>query len=149
MSDDFIDPPPSAEPGEGNLRGDDLINKVCVFLPRAVGQWPAKPAEGDQKAMKASDYVECEVWVIGVGGIETHGDSVRLAWWRSVPGLRDNIGRFIEGKVRVNEDRSRTIERLSDADKKAVRALKDEILAQSAATTATLEVTPEHSDEPF
>ena len=153
MSDEeFGDPLPPAE--SSGLRGDDLLNKICVFYPREMGEYAPTPAQDGKEAMKGGPYVVCEVWVIGLGGVEEHDSAVRISWWRSVPGLKARIGSFIQGQVKVNEDRSRTIMPLTEQAKAAIGVVRDQILAERDATDAALGESPagdlaEHSSEPF
>jgi len=98
----IVDPPEPPE-GGGSMRAKDLVNKVCIFRPASIGEWPAKPATESEKAMKAQPYVECDVWVLDRQGITEEGSGVRVGWWKAVEQLRDSMGRLVAAKPRTEE----------------------------------------------
>lgn len=102
---DFLDPPEPPE-GSASLKAKDLKNKVCLFRPTAVGEWPAKEATEDEKAKPAQPYVECDVWVLDRAGVTDEGTAVRVGWWKAVAQLKDNIGQIVAAKPMEQDDRS-------------------------------------------
>lgn len=86
------------------MRAKDLVNKVCVFRPLSLGEWPAKAATETEKAMKAQPYVECDVWVLDRQGITEEGTGVRVGWWKAVEQLKAcGLGSFVPAKPRTEE----------------------------------------------
>lgn len=102
---DFVDPPEPPDPDAG-MKAKNLKNRVCLFRPTAMGEWPAKEAEGDEKAKAAQPYVECDVWVLESEGVVEEGTGVRVGWWRAVEQLKDSLGKFVGGKPVEQDDRS-------------------------------------------
>lgn len=102
---DFLDPPEPPE-GSASLKAKDLKNKVCLFRPTAVGEWPAKEATEEEKAKPAQPYVECDVWVLDRAGVTDEGTAVRVGWWKAVAQLKDNIGQIVAAKPMEQDDRS-------------------------------------------
>ena len=99
----YSDPP---EPPEGgsSMRATELVNKICLFRPDSLGEWPAKEAELDdegnvkKKARGPQTYVECSVWVLDRAGIVEEGENVRVSWWKAVEQLKDQLGYYVGGK---------------------------------------------------
>lgn len=98
MSDPFVDP---GEPGElkGSLRAKDLINKPLIVRPVAEREETGQDG-------KPWHYVECDVVVLGVGGIEDHASGVRVSWVRVIPQLTDRLGAWVTGTPKVQQDNS-------------------------------------------
>jgi hypothetical protein len=103
----FVDPAPPAE-GMAMMKAADLVNKVCLFRPVEVGEWPAKPAADGKKAQAAQKYIECDVWVLDRAGVLEEGTGVRVAWYRCVDDLEAKMGQFVGGKP-VKEDGTNSI----------------------------------------
>lgn len=92
----FVDPGDPPE-GGGLMKAKDLINKVCLFRPTGLGEWPPKEDK------KAQPYVECDVWVLDRAGIVEEGQGVRVGWWKAVDQLRDQMGSFVGAKPEQEE----------------------------------------------
>lgn len=122
---DFLDPPEPPEAG-ASMKAKDLKNKVCLFLPTAMGEWPAKEATENEGAKQPQPYIECEVWVLDRQGVTESGSGVRVGWWRAVEQLRSSIGSYVAGKPVEQEDRSVILLSLTgDARDVATRVLKE------------------------
>lgn len=104
----FVDPPEAPEGGSA-MRAKDLVNKVCLFQPVSLGEWPAKAAEYDENgtmkkpAQKASEYVECNVWVLDRAGVLEEGTGVRVGWWKAVAQLREGMFQYVGAKPKTEE----------------------------------------------
>lgn len=113
MSDDFVDP---GEPGEltGSMKATDLINLPCLIRVTGEGMWDAKPAELNddgsvkKRAQGPRQYLECDVVVLGAGGIEDHGEGVRISWARVVPSQlsMEHLGRWMPARPKKQDDNS-------------------------------------------
>lgn len=99
----IVDPPEPPEGSGSNMRARELVNKVCIFRPVTLGEWPAKPATETDKAMKAQPYIECDVWVLDRAGIIEEGTGVRVGWWKAVAQLKDRIGEMVGAKPKTEE----------------------------------------------
>jgi len=134
----IVDPPEPPE-GGGSMRAKDLINKACIFRPVAVGEWPARPATEQDKAMKAQPYVECDVWVLDRQGVVEEGTGVRVGWWKAVIQLREAMDQFMAARPKAEEG-SNAI---------SLVALSGEAREVAAKIVAVLEDTaPGPADEP-
>jgi hypothetical protein len=125
--------PPEAPEGGGLMKGTDLVNKVCLFRPTGMGEWPARAAvaataeSAAQKARGPQPYVNCDVWVLDRAGIVEEGTDVRVGWWKAVEQLKDSMGQFVGAKP-TKEEGSNAIFLLAlsgDARKAAVKAIAE------------------------
>lgn len=150
--------PPEPPEGGSNMRAADLVNKVCVFRPTDMGEWPAKPAVHDEagnvvdQAKKAQPYVECDVWVLDRAGIVEEGTGVRVSWWKAVEQLKDGIGEFTAAKPK-QEDGGKAIflQALSgEARDVAAKVVESLLPAQPVpASEEWSELDGRDGDEPF
>ena len=84
----MTDPIPAPERWQAECEPPNLVNKICIFHPVEVGEWPAKGAEYDEEgnltkqSQKASQYVSCDVWVLDRARCHREGaPRVRVSWW--------------------------------------------------------------------
>jgi hypothetical protein len=113
VSDPFVEP---GDPGDlkGSIRAGDLLNLPCLFRVTGEGEWEAKPAELNddgsikQRAQGPRPYVECDVVVLGAGGIEDHASGVRISWTRVVPAQLSmaKVGQWVPARPKQQDDRS-------------------------------------------
>ena len=133
----FLDP---AEPGElrGQMRAKDLINKPLLIQPLVEDIV-------DGQDGKPWHYVECNVAVIGVGGIEEHAAGVRISWVRVLPQLtarmHDQPGAWVGGTPKVQQDNSVILTALADKGRKVAADLLPHVKALFG-TTSTPDPTP-------
>lgn len=156
MTDPFVDP---GEPGElkGNLKATDLLNLPCLFRVTGEGEWPAKPAEFHDdgtlknRAQGPRPYLECDVVVLGAGGIEDHASGVRVAWARVVPDQISmaHLGRWMPARPKKQDDNSIILMGFDARGKEAAAALLSE--AEALFSTAPSAPAPEYApgEEPF
>ena len=96
----LVDPPEAPE-GGGSIRAGDLLNKICLFRPESIGEWPAREAETDEEgnvtrqASGPKPYVECSVWVLDRAGVIEEGEGVRVSWWKAFEQLKNQIGNYV------------------------------------------------------
>jgi hypothetical protein len=106
---DPVEPP---EPGSG-MRAANLTNLNVILHPISVGQGEGTSGE--------YEYVSCEAWTFGPGGIEEHGTDVRFSAWRAVEQLKKHLGGYVVCKPTKHPDNSVTLEKVTDrAKQKAV-----------------------------
>jgi hypothetical protein len=140
----ILDPPEPPE-GGGSMRAKDLVNKVCVFRPVSVGEWPAKPATEHEKAMKAQPYVECDVWVLDRAGVIEEGSGVRVGWWKAVEQLKGSLGQYVGAKPRTEEGSNAIYLAALSGEARAVAEQAVATLAGSSAPVAQYD----QDEEPF
>lgn len=152
-ADPFVDP---GEPGElkGSLKAKDLINLPCLFRVTDEGMWPAKDAFTDEngkkhRAQPPSPYLECDVVVLGAGGIENHGSGVRISWARVVPSQISiaNRGQWVPARPKRDDDNSVYLMTFDAKGKQLAAALLPEVeelfvVGESAAVADALNATP-------
>jgi hypothetical protein len=145
----FMDP---GEPGElkGSLRAKDLINKPLLIQPlhedTVAGQ--------DEKPWH---FVECNVAVIGMGGVEDHASGVRISWVRVLPQLTDRLSEkpnaWIAGIPKVQQDNSVILTPFSDKGKDTARQLMPQVIGLFKPSESTqIDITPPSfapGEEPF
>ena len=105
---DILDPPTPPEPSEGgSLKARDLKNLPIILRPVRVAEEPGKrdPEKPDEEP-KPWKFVECDVWVLGAGGVEQEGTGLRISWWRAYEQIKNAIGRFIPCRPVQQDDRS-------------------------------------------
>ena len=125
------------------MRAADLQNKICIFHPVEVGEWPAKGDEYDEEgnltkqSQKASQYVSCDVWVLDRQGIVETGTEVRVSWWKAVAQLTAAIGGYVGAKP------------TQEQGGKAIYLVPLEGDAAKVAAEVVLDLEGESSDEPF
>ena len=119
MSDvEIMDPPTPPEPSEGdNLKAKNLKNLPIILRPVRVTEEPGKVTEQDPDP-KPWRYVECDVWVLGAGGVEQEGTGLRISWWRAYEQIKNAIGRFIPCRPVEQDDRSVILVPLKDTARK-------------------------------
>lgn len=134
MTDVFMDP---GDPGElrGSLRAGDLLNLPCLFRVTGEGEWPAKPEENK----RAQPYMECDVVVLGAGGIENHASGVRISWARVVPAQLNmgKVGQWVPARPKQQDDRSIVLMGFDARGKEAAAKLLPEAEALFAASSVT------------
>jgi hypothetical protein len=123
--DAFMDP---GEPGElkGSLRAKDLINKPLLIQPihedRVEGQ-DGKPWH----------FVECNIAVIGMGGVEDHASGVRISWVRVLPQLtgrmKEHPGEWVGGIPKVQQDNSVILTPFSEKGRAAANEMMPKVRA--------------------
>lgn len=167
MTDDlFLEP---GDPGElkGSIRAGDLLNLPCLFRVTGEGEWDAKPAEYHddgsikQKAQGPRPFVECDVVVLGAGGIEDYASGVRVSWTRVVPAQlsMEKVGRWVPARPKQQDDRSIILMGFDEKGKARAAELLPEAEAlfasrDVAAVTEHLDATPvppayDTDEEPF
>jgi hypothetical protein len=125
MSDLFVDP---GEPGElkGSLRAKDLINKPLLIRPLSE-----QTVEGQDS--KPWHFVECDIAVIGMGGIEDHASGVRISWVRVLPQLTQRMtekpGAWVGGIPKVQQDNSVVLTPFSDKGRETASNLMPQVVA--------------------
>jgi len=136
---DFVDPPEPPEAG-ASMKAKDLKNKVCLFFPTAMGEWPAKEATENEGAKAPQPYVECDVWVLDRAGVTESGSGVRVGWWRAVAQLKDSIGQYVAAKPVEQEDRSVILLPLSGEARDVASTVLKELTSDSP---------PDDDERPF
>jgi len=154
MTDDpFVEP---GDPGElrGSLKAKDLINLPCLFRVTGEGMWPAKDAYTDEngkqhRAQPPSLYLECDVVVLGAGGIENYGSGVRISWARVVPSQISiaNKGQWMPARPKRDDDNSVYLTGFDAKGKALAAGLLPEAEAlfteaEAAAVASALDATP-------
>lgn len=139
----IVDP---GEPGElkGSLRAKDLVNKALLLRPVKEDTVPGQDG-------KPWHFVECDVVVLGMGGIEEHASGVRISWVRVIPQLADRIGQWVACRPKVQDDNSVALMAFDEGGKKkAADLLADaEKLFEVAAVERPADADDEFSSEPF
>ncbi len=124
------------EPGDvkSALRASDLINLPLLVRVTGEGEWPAKDAHTDEqgrqiRAQGPTPYVECDVVVLGAGGIEDHGSGVRISWRRVVPAQlsMQKLGQWIPCRPKQMDDRSVVLMGFDEKGKARAAELMPEI----------------------
>ncbi len=139
----FADPPDPPDAGS-SLRAKDLKNRVVIFRPVSLGEWPARPATEDEDEKSAAPFVVCDVWELDRSGVVQSATGVRVSWWRVVEQLRTLMGEFVAGKVTENDDRSITLVPLVGEEPRKVAA--DVVASIDSPVGVPVD---EPSDEPF
>lgn len=153
-----------ADPGDpgdlkGTLRAGDLLNLPCLFRVTGEGEWPAHAAEYHddgtlkEKAKRAQPYVECDVVVLGVDGIENHGSEVRVSWTRVVPAQLSmaKLGQWVAARPKKQDDNSVILMAFDEKGKARAAELipeADALFATSALADA-LAAAPDPDTDPF
>ena len=145
MSDDLMDP---GEPGDASayLKAKDLVGHPCIFVPREVGEWPARDEERDeqgnvtQKAQGPQKYVECDVHKLDRAGVVESGTGVKVGWYRVLPQIEDKIGHFVAAMpvqdTATGNGKSIILTRLSDDMKKVARGVVEALRQEDPETAA-------------
>lgn len=140
--------PPEASEGEF-VKAADLKNLPVIWHPVSEGQWPEKDGK------PGGTFVECSVWVLGVGGIEKHADRVRVSWWRAKAQLKERMGGFLGAKAIEQDDRSVILTPLSAKALELAKSVMDEVRATPAPAVEAVaealggEAIPDDGSEPF
>lgn len=138
---EFMDP---GDPGElkGQIRAKDLINKPLLIQP--VREDRVEGQDG-----KPWHFVECNIAVIGMGGVEDHAAGVRISWVRVVPQLTQRMneapGAWVGGIPKVQQDNSVVLTPFAEKG----RAVASELMPKIKALFAPAEVAsqPSSADE--
>lgn len=151
----FQDP---GEPGElqGALKAKELINKPCLIRVTGAGEWDAKPAEYNddgsvkRKAQGPRPYLECDVAVLGMGGIEEHGQGVRISWQRVLPQLEGKTG-WVAARPKEQDDKSIVLLAFNEDGKAKAAELLPEVekLFGAPAAEPVPDELAEYDSEPF
>jgi len=140
MTEMFVDP---GDPGElkGSIRAKDLINKPLLIQPLSE-----ETVEGQDG--KPWHFVECNVAVIGMGGVEDYASGVRISWVRVLPQLtqrmNENPGAWVGGIPKVQQDNSVILTPFSDKGRETASNLMPQIMG----LFKTVEPTPENIAPP-
>ena len=135
---DILDPPTPPEPSQGDgdyIKAKDLKNLPIILRPVAVKELP-----GNEEG-KTWKFVECDVWILGAGGVEEQGTGLRISWWRAYEQIKNAIGRFIPCRPVEQDDRSVILVPL----KGDTRAAAEKVVAGLDSVT----VEDEAGEEPF
>jgi len=152
----FLDP---GEPGDvkSSMRAGDLINLPLLVRVTGEGEWPAREAHVDEqgrqiRAQGPTPYVECDVVVLGAGGIENHGTGVRISWRRVVPHQLsiDKQGEWVACRPKQQDDRSIVLMGFDEKGKRRAAELMGEIDALfGSVSTADVKAAFDATEEPF
>lgn len=148
MDDLFVDP---GDPGElkGSLRAKDLINKPLLIQPLSEDT-----VEGQDG--KPWHFVECNVAVIGMGGVEDHASGVRISWVRVLPQLtqrmNEKAGAWVAGIPKVQQDNSVILTPFSEKGRDTARQLMPQVMGLFKPAEQVADITPpafSAGEEPF
>lgn len=148
MDDLFMDP---GDPGElkGSLRAKDLINKPLLIQPLSEDT-----VEGQDG--KPWHFVECNVAVIGMGGVEDHASGVRISWVRVLPQLTQRMnekpGAWVAGIPKVQQDNSVILTPFSEKGRETARQLMTQVMGLFKPAEQAADITPpafSAGEEPF
>jgi len=112
--------PPEPPEGSNRLNAKDLKGHVVVLHPISVGEETGK----DGKPWR---YVTCDVWQIDRAGIVERDSEVRVSWWRAYEQLKQVLGQYVPCKIFENEDRSVTLNPISQAAQDVIAKVRQEI----------------------
>ena len=135
---DILDPPTPPEPSQGDgeyIKAKDLKNLPIILRPVAVKELP-----GNEEG-KTWKVVECDVWILGAGGVDESGTGLRISWWRAYEQIKNAIGRFIPCRPVEQDDRSVILVPLKDQARK--------VAEQVVADVESGAVEDEAGTEPF
>lgn len=164
MSDPFGTLGEPGEPKADYIKAKDLLNLPCLIRVTAEGEYPAAPeelnADGSvkEKAKRAQPYLECDVAILGAGGVENHDSGVRIAWTRVVGHQISiaNKGVWFCARPKEVDNNAVILTTFDEKGKAAAAALLPEVEALFAAAApapepATTPAPPAYADgeEPF
>lgn len=131
MSDGFVDPGPPP-PARERLKAKNLVGQNCLILPTGIGEWDAKPATATDRAQPAQEYVECDVWTLDRQGIVASESGVRISWYRAVPDLKSEMGKYLGCRPTEDTDKSNFLARLPDEIRPVAKKVCEELIAKKS-----------------